>query len=106
MRCSTSRTSLNGSYFAPAYPWFFDVDGFDAVKVPNVSKAQQERNLRALNRLIDMAHDRGLRFSVGLWDHIYRGGVQSGGLTNADPNVPGPDRERSGRRWAGDRQST
>jgi len=82
----------NGGYFAPAYPWFFNVEGFPGVAVPNVTSEQQERNLRALNRLVEMAHDRGLRFSVGLWDHIYRGGVQSGGMTEADPNQPGPDR--------------
>ena len=37
---------------------------------------EQERNLAALNRLIEMTHARGLRFTVGIWDHIYRGGVQ------------------------------
>ena len=31
-----------------------------------------------------MAHDRGLRFTVGIWDHIYRGGVQGGGIPGAD----------------------
>jgi hypothetical protein len=82
----------NGGYFAPAYPWFFEVEGFPKVAVPNVTKEQQARNLRALNHLADLAHDRGLRFSVGLWDQIYRGGVQSGGMMNVDPNVPGPDR--------------
>lgn len=82
----------NGGYFAPAYPWFFDVDEFANISVPNVSHEQQARNLHALNRLTEMAHDRGLRFSVGLWDQIYRGGVQSGGMTNVDPNVRGPDR--------------
>ncbi len=39
-----------------------------------------------------MAHDRGLEFNIGLWDHIYRGGVQSGGMSNVSPNVRGPDR--------------
>jgi hypothetical protein len=82
----------NGGYFTPVYPWFFDVDGFAGISVPNVTGAQQARNLAALNRLIEMAHDRGLRFNVGLWDHIYRGGVQSGGMADADPNTPGPDR--------------
>lgn len=82
----------NGGYFAPAYPWFFDVDNFTNVAVPNLTKEQQARNLKALNRLAEMAHDRGLRFNLGLWDQIYRGGVQSGGMTNVDPNVPGPDR--------------
>ena len=40
---------------------------------------QQRRNLAALNRLIELAHDRGIAVSLGIWDHIYRGGVQAGG---------------------------
>ena len=32
-----------------------------------------------------MARERGLDFTVGLWDHIYRGGVQSGGVKEAEP---------------------
>jgi hypothetical protein len=37
-----------------------------------------------------MAHDRGLNFTAGLWDHIYRGGVQSGGIKEADTDTPRP----------------
>ena len=37
-----------------------------------------------LNRLIQMSHDRGLTFQVGIWDHIYRGGVQGGGVPGAN----------------------
>ena len=66
----------NAGYFAPAYPYFFDVDGFRAVHVAGLSKEQQQKNLRALRRMVALAHERGLRFTVGLWDHIYRGGVQ------------------------------
>lgn len=81
----------NGGYFAPAYPYFFDVEGFPDVRVVNFTAGQQQRYLTALNRLIRMAHDRGLNFTAGLWDHIYRGGVQSGGVKEADPNrlLPG-----------------
>jgi hypothetical protein len=82
----------NGGYMTPAYPWFFDVEGFTNIAVSNVTKEQQARNLGTLNHLIDMAHDRGLKVTIGLWDHIYRGGVQSGGMANVDPKVPGPDR--------------
>ncbi len=66
----------NGGYFAPPYPYFFDVEGFDDVRVVGLTQARQRRNLDALNRLIRMAHDRGLSFTAGIWDHIYRGGVQ------------------------------
>ena len=41
----------------------------------------------SLNTLIGMAHERGIKFSVGIWDHIYRGGVQSGGIAEMR-NVP------------------
>ena len=37
-----------------------------------------------------MAHDRGLKFTVGIWDHIYRGGVQGGGIPGADAALPTP----------------
>lgn len=32
-----------------------------------------------MNHLIELAHDRGLAVSLGIWDHIYRAGVQTGG---------------------------
>ncbi len=63
-------------YFAPAYPCFFDVEEFPDVRVVGLAKPQQQRYLAALRRLIRMAHNRGFNFTVGLWDHIYRGGVQ------------------------------
>ncbi len=68
----------SSGYFAPPYPHFFDVKGFDDVRVGGLTKAQQRRNLESLNRLIRMTHERGLNFTLGIWDHIYRGGVQGG----------------------------
>jgi hypothetical protein len=66
----------NGGYFAPPYPYFFNVEGYDGVGVVGITPAQQKRNLESLNKLIRMTHDRGLNFTLGIWDHIYRGGVQ------------------------------
>lgn len=82
----------NGGFLAPVYPYFFDVDGFPDVRMVGISSKEQQRNLNALNRLIEMAHDRGIRFSVGIWDHIYRGGVQGGGIpgTQDAPDEPIP----------------
>lgn len=74
----------NGGFLAPCYPYFFDVEGFPNVRMVGITPAEQQRNLTALNRLIAMAHNRGLRFTVGIWDHIYRGGVQGGGIPGAD----------------------
>ncbi|MHC4505470.1 MAG: hypothetical protein ACYTFI_19370, partial [Planctomycetota bacterium] len=66
----------NAGYFAPPYPYFFDVDEFPDVKVVGITPEEQRRNLRSLNRIIEMTHARGLAFTLGIWDHIYRGGVQ------------------------------
>ncbi|SEL97393.1 hypothetical protein [Parapedobacter koreensis] len=80
----------NGGFLAPVYPYFFDVDGFPDVHMVGIDSGQQKRNLAMLNRLVEMAHERGIRFSVGIWDHIYRGGVQGGGVPEYKeaPNQP------------------
>jgi len=68
----------SSGYFAPPYPYFFDMDGFPDVYVVGLTPEHQQRNLYELNRLIEMTHARGLNFTLGIWDHIYRGGVQRG----------------------------
>jgi hypothetical protein len=73
----------NAGYFAPPYPYFFDVDGFPDVSVVGYTPQMQQRYLAALNRLIAQAHDHGLDFVLAIWDHIYRAGVQSGGVDAA-----------------------
>jgi len=74
----------NGGYMAPPYPYFFDVEEFPDVHAVGITKEQQQRNVEALNRLIKMTHERGLNFTLGIWDHIYRGGVQGGGVKGAN----------------------
>src|SRR3989442_3031012 len=69
----------NGGFMAPAYPYFFDTPNFPDVRMNGLTGAAQQRNLDTLNHLIEMAHDRGVAVGVGIWDHIYRGGVQTGG---------------------------
>ncbi|MHC4604813.1 MAG: hypothetical protein ACYS6W_15965, partial [Planctomycetota bacterium] len=66
----------NWGYFSPPYPYFFDLEEFPDVKVVGITKEKQRRNLDMLNRIIKMTHDRGMNFTLGIWDHIYRGGVQ------------------------------
>jgi hypothetical protein len=82
----------NGGFLAPCYPYFFNVDGYNQVTMVGITKEQQQRNLQALNRLIKMTHDHGIRFTIGIWDHIYRGGVQGGGIpgTKDSPDKPTP----------------
>lgn len=69
----------NGGFLAPPYPYFFDTPGFGGVHMVDLTPEQQRRNLAALNRLIELADDRGIAVSLGIWDHIYRAGVQTGG---------------------------
>ena len=80
----------NGGFLAPPYPYFFDTEGFPDVKMIGITSEEQQRNLDALNKLIKMAHDRGISFVAGIWDHIYRGGVQGGGIpgTREAPDAP------------------
>lgn len=75
-------------FMAPPYPYFFDVPGFPDVRLAGLSKEAQKRNLDSLNDLIRMVHDRGMDFTLGIWDHIYRGGVQGGRLDSTKP-TPG-----------------
>ncbi len=69
-----------GGFMAPCYPYFFDTPGFPDVRMRDLTPDQQKKNRAALNRLIELAHDRGIAVAVGIWDHIFRGGVQSGGI--------------------------
>jgi len=66
----------NWGYFSPPYPYFFDHEEFPDIKVVGITGDKQQRNLKALNRIIEMTHERGMNFTLGIWDHIYRGGVQ------------------------------
>jgi hypothetical protein len=59
-------------YMCPSYPYFVSVDSFPGVRVEGLSKEQQQRNLADLHRLIRMAHERGIKVTLGLWCHYYR----------------------------------
>jgi hypothetical protein len=74
----------NGGFLAPPYPYFFDTPGFAQVRMVGLTAKQQRRNLAALNRLIELAHQRGIDVTLGIWDHIYRAGVQTGGADWVD----------------------
>lgn len=76
----------NGGFLAPPYPYFFDVDEYPGIKMKSLTQQDKEKNLAALNRIIQMAHDRGIGVTVGIWDHIYRGGIQAGNLTGKNAN--------------------
>ncbi|MGB8492361.1 MAG: hypothetical protein WCE64_15000 [Bacteroidales bacterium] len=86
----------NGGFLAPPYPYFFNVDGYPDVSMVGLTAGEQQRNLEALNHLIEMAHGRGIKVSVAIWDHIYRGGVQSGGMAGLET---APDKPIKGMVW-------
>ena len=73
----------NGGFLAPTYPYFFDVPEFPEVKMVGLTREQQERNTAAFRAMIRIAHERGVDFIPAPWDHIYRGGVQGGGIAGA-----------------------
>ncbi len=73
----------NGGFLAPPYPYFFDLDAFPQVRLTGITAAQQQRNVAAFRRMIELAHERGIDFTAAIWDHIYRGGVQAGGIPGA-----------------------
>lgn len=80
----------DGGFLAPSYPYFFDTPGFADIKMMGITTAQQKQNTDALNQLIAMCHARGIHFTIGLWDHIYRGGVQNGGSVLGNTGLNGP----------------
>jgi hypothetical protein len=65
------------------YPYFFDVEGFPDVRVVGLTSDQQARNLKAMKTMLRLAAERGIHVKPGIWDHIYRGGVQAGGIPGA-----------------------
>jgi len=72
-----------GGFMAPPYPYFFDVPEFPDVKLIGITPDRQQRNVTAFKKMIRIAHDRGIDVTAGIWDHIYRGGVQGGGIEGA-----------------------
>lgn len=81
----------NDSFLAPCYPYFFDVPGFPDVGMPGMTAQEQQRNLAALNRMVEMAHERGLDFKVAIWDHISRHNTPGDAV--ADHQVRGVSRD-------------
>jgi len=62
----------SAGYFEPPYPFLLDVEGFPEVRVVGITPEERQRNLDMLNKIVRMAHDRGLSFTLGIWTHIHR----------------------------------
>ncbi|MBW3540000.1 MAG: hypothetical protein KY476_07015 [Planctomycetes bacterium] len=55
------------NYLNPVYAWLVDVPGFEDVKPRGLTAADRERNLRMLGRIAELARERGLSFTFGVW---------------------------------------
>lgn len=55
------------SYLSPPYPFFVRLEEFPEVRACFQSEAERERNLHALQRIAEMAQERGLHFTVAVW---------------------------------------
>jgi hypothetical protein len=83
----------NGGFMAPPYPYFFDTPSYPNVLLVGLTKEQQEKNRTAFKAMMRIAHERGIDIIAAIWDHIYRGGVQAGGIAGASElagkDIPG-----------------
>jgi hypothetical protein len=83
----------NGGFMAPPYPYFFDTPSHADVRLVGLTREQQEKNRNAFKAMMRIAHERGIDVIAAIWDHIYRGGVQAGGIAGASElagkEVPG-----------------
>jgi hypothetical protein len=77
----------NGGFMAPLYPYFFDVAEHPEVRLVGITRDRQERNVAAFGSLMRIAKERGIGVIAAIWDHIYRGGVQGGGIAGASDTV-------------------
>lgn len=62
---------VTDNYFCFLYPFVLPVPGYD-VAVAGLTEAERQRNLESLQYIAAAAAQRGLEFSLGLWNHAYR----------------------------------
>lgn len=70
------RHGATDNYLCLAYPFLFDVDGYD-VRAEGVGADEQKRNLETLRFVAAESKRRGLKFQLGLWNHAYDYGRDS-----------------------------
>ena len=70
------RHGATDNYLCFAYPFLFDVDGYD-VRAEGVGAVEQKRNLETLRFIAAESKRRGLKFQLGLWNHAYDYGRDS-----------------------------
>lgn len=63
------------AYLTPMYPFFVDVPEYPEVIVPGLSPEDRTHNLDALRMISTMADERGIDFTLGIWQqHAYEYG--------------------------------
>src|SRR5262249_19621427 len=70
-RCRYNHFTLTFSdqtnYLNPIYAYLVDVPGYPQVRVRGLSDAARRRNRAMLKRISELAHERGLDFTLGVW---------------------------------------
>lgn len=56
-------------YLAPPYPFWLDLPEFPTIRAKNLSPAQRQKNLEMLQYISKGAADRGIDFTLGVWEH-------------------------------------
>lgn len=64
------------NYLAPPYPFWLELPEFPEVRVPGLSAAEKERNLKTLCAIAQAAADHGIDFTLGIWEHDIQPGMQ------------------------------
>lgn len=59
--------SHQNSYLAPPYPFLVSLPEFPQVRVLGLSERERERNLSSLQLISRLARERGLHFTLGIW---------------------------------------
>jgi hypothetical protein len=58
------------NYLCPPYAYLTGTAEFPAVKVEGLSEADRQQNLARLRRISEMARERGLEFTLGIWTQM------------------------------------
>jgi len=73
-RCRYNNFTLTFShqtnYLTPVYAYLVDVPEFSQVTVKGLTPRDRQRNLAMLKRITEMAEERGLDFTLGIWTQL------------------------------------
>lgn len=58
------------NYLNPPYSYFVEVPGYAQVKISDLSETQRDKNLAMLRRIGELAHERAIDFTLGIWTQL------------------------------------